>query len=110
MAKKKAYYVYVKDADKWTVEDENAHDYVLLVGNEIFFISRVKLDDCEEAEYIPAKVASWLAECESKLIIQRYARKMKAAAKKLETDFQRNLDEALDELRKSTEDTDETEG
>ena len=105
--KKKDYRVYVKDAADWTLEDEQSYDYVLLADAKIFFISREKLDDCEEPEYIPARVAEWLASCEAQLVIAQYAKRIKAAAKKLESDFKDNLDAALEELRQSSEDTDE---
>ena len=94
---KKAYHIYVKNADAWTMEDEMSFDYVKLNGEQIFFISKDVLDDCEEAQVIPTAMLDWIVACETQLAAQAYAKKAKAAAKRLERDFKRELDKALEE-------------
>lgn len=94
---KKAYHVYVKKADDWTMKDEMSFDYAKLDGEQIFFISKDILDDCEEVQVMPASMVEWLVDCESELVAQAYAKKVKAAAKRLEKDFKKELDKALEE-------------
>lgn len=92
---RKPYYLYGCDSAEWSIEKEADFDYIKLLGNTIYYLSRTAIDGAAEITDIPVELTEWLTAYETQMALADNEKKAKKAAKSLEKSFREELDRAL---------------